>query len=488
MRFLSKQSQSLATTQRPGQEAHNCKIACYTPRLFCCIGGLSAHFMSDLACQFMDVMYIPDELDEILRKKSHGIASWCEQLIKDMLSSDVIKIVNENQAFSKKDSGLDKLSPDSSKTSLVLQKRKELSDLSRPKTPCYNEGDRLREGSPEPRRKSFSVSRGLTPIFLMSGHQELEDMPAISRKERRRSTSAAKSIHFNLEGLESKIRMDESEPDWSRGSRRSSLVPEEELVNEGPNFYLDAANFAHASENSMPLDTRKVCIISPGVDISKVVVPESVKDMVLARVDRMLPLEQVTLKCASILGAEFHRDVLQAILPRSTRGSFDLVLYNLAKESILECASLAAQHQNAHNHHGFYDFNDPTHAQHHAHHHHHHHHNVASSIHASVYCGCHADEVTKVLNLSRLMTPSGPKKHCLYLKFVNTYVQETSYSLWLEDQRKELHEKAAMFLESQAHKCKSCGGGGFVASQGDTQGAQGTRGQKRASGKWRTGF
>ena len=214
------------------------------------------------------------------------------------------------------------------------------------------------------------------------------------------------------------------------------------------------------------------------------VVPESVKDMVLARIDRMMPLEQVTLKCASILGTEFHRNVLQAILPGSCRRTFDLVLYNLAKESIVECASLAAQHQNAHNHHGFYDFNDPVHAhQHTHHHHHHHHHSVASSIHGSVFCGCYADEMTKVINLSRLMTPSGPKKHCLHLKFVNTYVQETSYSLWLEDQRRELHEKAAMFLESQAHKCKSCGGGGFVAKQVDTHEAQGSQGQKRASGK-----
>ena len=81
------------------------------------------------------------------------------------------------------------------------------------------------------------------------------------------------------------------------------------------------------------------------------------------------------------------------------------------------------------------------------------------------------------------MTPSGPKKHCFYLKFVNSYVQETTYSLWLEDQKKELHEKAAMFLESQAHKCKACGGGGFVASIGEAQDDRGGKGQQKVSGK-----
>ena len=61
---------------------------------FLCLGGLEASYMSDLACQFMAVMYIPNELDGILREKSHGIASWCEQLIKDMLTSNVIQVVD----------------------------------------------------------------------------------------------------------------------------------------------------------------------------------------------------------------------------------------------------------------------------------------------------------------------------------------------------------------------------------------------------------
>ena len=424
--------------------------------------------MSDLACQFMDVMYIPSELDEIIRRKSHGVASWCEQLIKDMLTGDVIKIVDNQQAFPEPDSSPCNFPFDSSKSNDALQRHKDCFDMSRPITPFYSEGDRLRARSEEPRRKSLASSRPMSRQLF---------------EEKRLSLVANESIQFHLGIPESKPKFVEPATDSPLSSRRSSIQPEEELIQEVKQFNLDEKDFVRASGNSMPFDTKSVCIVTPGVDISKVVVPESVKDMVLARVDRMLPLEQVTLKCASILGAEFHRNVLQAILPKSVRGRFDLVLYNLAKESTLECASLAAQHQNAHNHHGFYDFNDPTHAQQHTHHHHHHHHhNVASSIHASVYCGCHPDEVTKVLNLSRLMTPSGPKKQCLYLKFVNTYVQETLYSLWLEDQRKELHEKAAMFLESEAHKCKSCGGGGFVTSQNGPQDAHDHSEAKGVSG------
>lgn len=424
-------------------------------------GGLPVEVMSDLACQLMDVMYIPSELDEIIRRKSQGVASWCEQLIKDMLTSDIIKIVDSNKAFS--DPGLHSQSSDTSTSISALQSHKDQVEVSRSLTPFHSEGEPLRAGSEDLRRKSLRV-------------------PQVLLEARRFSNIVAENL-LSVAGLGSKSKFNEMRTNSCLSFRRSSGQPEEELLEDVQSLHLDRKDFVRASMDLMPFDTNNVCIVTPGVDLSKVVVPDSVKDMVLARVDRMLPLEQVTLKCSSILGAEFHRNLLQAILPKSVQGRLDLVLYNLAKESILECASLAAQHQNAHNHHGFYDFNDPTHAQQHTHHHHHHHHhNVASSIHASVYCGCHADEVTKVLNLSRLMTPSGPKKHCLYLKFVNTYVQETLYSLWLEDQRKEIHEKAAMFLESQAHICKSCGGGGFVTSIDPSQQASDNHDVRRVRG------
>ena len=68
-----------------------------------------------------------------------------------------------------------------------------------------------------------------------------------------------------------------------------------------------------------------------------------------------------------------------------------------------------------------------------------------------------------------MMTPDGPSQYCLFYKFSNIYVQETAYDVWLEDQKKGLHEKAAMFLESQAHKCRACGGGGFVPGMDATK-------------------
>ena len=48
---------------------------------------------------------------------------------------------------------------------------------------------------------------------------------------------------------------------------------------------------------------------------------------------------------------------------------------------------------------------------------------------------------------------------------MHNYIQETAYNLCTEAQRKTLHMAAAHFLESQAHKCKNCGGGDFITGR-----------------------
>ena len=352
--------------------------------------------MSDLACQFMDVMSIPKELDAILRQKSHGVASWCEQLIKDMIISNHIMVVSTDEAFKKTE---DESIPSGTRT---LPNNEEDDLPQRPATPTYTEiaGKDLR--STVLRRMSLPSQQGKKPVPLL--------------RERSSSVASTKSSHINA-GVITEI--DEYPEDlWTPTSgrkssassssdpysRRGSLFTDElEEIKEIPvavSYNFDREDFVSSSESCMPHDTRKVCIIAPGVDLSKVLVPDSVKDMVLARVDRMLPGEQLILKCASILGLSFPRNVLEAILPQSMASNVDIVLYNLAKEGILECSCLALMHQHAHNHHGFYDYNEPSPAhQHTHHHHHHHHHNVTMSLHAPVLCGCHADEGTKVITL-----------------------------------------------------------------------------------------
>lgn len=353
--------------------------------------------MSDLACQFMDVMFIPQELDKILQEKSHGVPSWCEQLIKDMLVSKIVDIAPEVQAFQSEDDTRD-----------LYDKYNEICDK------VMESGT----ASPRPGTPSF---RSTTPLLP----DTMEDDPLVATKTREKSAPASKGRRGSLlakitlggeertrkrrmstgsaKGTELENEFDNEQPPTIDNTKRNSLTSESNAIgfnfNKEKKVYygFEKEHFVKAKSGTMPKDTQSVCIIAPGVDISKVVVPESVKDMVLARVDRMSPSEQVSLKCASILGMMFSRELIEALVPISSKASLDLVLYTLVRDGILECASLAAQHQSAHNHHGFYDYDDPAHAHHHGqHHHHHHHHNVATSLHAPVLCGCYAHEGNRV--------------------------------------------------------------------------------------------
>jgi len=354
--------------------------------------------MSSLACQFMDVMYIPKELDTILRDKSHGVPSWCEQLIKEILVSKVIHIVPESKVFD--DNDKEEEVSESMSFGPIDKLRDKYFELSAPK--ASNEVKRTRPESPFLRSRTPALpnlSEDDEDAFLMNprGSSARRDslFTKLMTNERRMSAdSTTSNITTRTPKLEAIKRRASLPAEDSSHRLVPNNIPRISTV-ECLNYSRD--NFVLASDNSMPRNTYSVCIVTPGVRLSNIVIPDSVKDMVLARVDRMSPTEQITLKCASILGMQFSRDLVEALVPTTCKRSLDIILYTLVRDGILECASLAAQHQSAHNHHGFYDYNDPAHAHHHTHHHHHHHHhNVATSLHAPVLCGCYADEGNKV--------------------------------------------------------------------------------------------
>ena len=93
---------------------------------------------------------------------------------------------------------------------------------------------------------------------------------------------------------------------------------------------------------------------------------------------------------------------------------------------------------------------------------------ISLGIHnVQVHCACYAYEGYPIINLLQANAfADGKKRICLYFHFCNTFVQEAAYALWLEDQRKALFEKAALYLEAYADKCRSCGGNGFIPGHG----------------------
>ena len=54
--------------------------------------GLSEDVLADLACQMLHVYRIPAKLDAILRSKSNGVPSWCEQVIKELEMTNILQV------------------------------------------------------------------------------------------------------------------------------------------------------------------------------------------------------------------------------------------------------------------------------------------------------------------------------------------------------------------------------------------------------------
>lgn len=182
-------------------------------------------------------------------------------------------------------------------------------------------------------------------------------------------------------------------------------------------------------------------------------IPDSVTGMVLARIDHMSASEQMTLKCAAVIGTCFTRTMLQAIIPNCNAAVFHDSLNTLAEAGIIECA-VAAEKKRL--------LSEETSEE-----------SKENAV-SRLDCLCLEEEIIEQHLPIIAATPTQRYHHassfpvvkeCENLQFVHNYIQETAYNLCTESQRKKLHESAAHFLESQAHKCKNCGGGDFIGGR-----------------------
>ena len=166
-------------------------------------------------------------------------------------------------------------------------------------------------------------------------------------------------------------------------------------------------------------------------------VPDTVTGMILARFDNLSPDSQLQLKCASVLGNVFSRAMLDAIVPDNLNEvAFKKGLDDLASFGLIACSHATHSGQTDQEEEGE-GSNEPS-------------------------CMCVTHTKKQSLSHGAGLHPKICTDWCTMFEFVHPYVRETVYGLWTNSQRRDLHEKAALFLESQAHKCESCGGGGFA--------------------------
>jgi len=193
---------------------------------------------------------------------------------------------------------------------------------------------------------------------------------------------------------------------------------------------------------------RKIsCSLNTKVSLSSIPIPESINDMILSRVNHLPYTAQVTLKCAAVLGNTFTKEMLKGIIPRNTVPTFSNSMRLLQAPGIIRCAVAEAYKV------AIDDSNED--------------HFLESK---NFYCPClenlrcySSGKSLIQAHANNTLIQEQNLDNCEMLQFSHPIFQETIYGLSPEEQCIELHRKAALFLESHAHKCKSCGGGGFVA-------------------------
>ena len=222
------------------------------------------------------------------------------------------------------------------------------------------------------------------------------------------------------------------------------------------------------------LHRKSVVEFTRSVRPEDISVPDSVTGMILARFDNLSAASQMVLKCAAVLGTSFSREMLFSITPSKTKKErFNNILSELASFGLIECYYSGKARDEL------------------------------SDVQGSVtdLCPCLSRKRSRMSVQKNVLVDE-----CEVFEFVHPYVQDTVYRLWTNSQRKQLHMAATKFLESQAHKCRNCGGGGFAAlglpnterrmtaSMGGSRGGafMGTstrtaiqRNRRRSTGTWR---
>jgi DNA-binding response OmpR family regulator len=88
-------------------------------------------------------------------------------------------------------------------------------------------------------------------------------------------------------------------------------------------------------EGTLTLDAGR-CRIAPGVDLQGFVIPTTAQGVLISRIDRLSPSEQLTLKIASVIGRVFSRRVLHDVFPEAPgRAHLDQHLQTLERLDLI---------------------------------------------------------------------------------------------------------------------------------------------------------
>ncbi|XP_076380390.1 adenylate cyclase type 10 [Megalopta genalis] len=158
--------------------------------------------------------------------------------------------------------------------------------------------------------------------------------------------------------------------------------------------------------------------------------------MILKLFDSLTPLDQLLLKCASIIGETVNRHMLESLMNISEKREIGLAVAKLFEIRVFGCAT-----GDFTNYSGPIIFIQNM-------------RNPASET--GIFCNCIG------LTIPAELDDLPRHASCGLMRFKMTMFRDTTYRLLTENQKMELHNQALKYLKQYSRRCQSCGEGQFA--------------------------
>ncbi|XP_054836317.1 adenylate cyclase type 10-like [Eublepharis macularius] len=184
-----------------------------------------------------------------------------------------------------------------------------------------------------------------------------------------------------------------------------------------------------------------ICTVKQNVKLHNIMLPPILKGIALAELDNMTPSEQMVVKCAAIIGVTFSTELLLHILPDWTKMKMNQTLAALVESRIFECFVEGKVQQSGQTMGVF-----------------------SQELYNCPFIETAAKGESDLASvIAYRIKQEEAVMQCKLMGFCTPLLKEAAYELWLKSQKRALHLKCASYLESDAHQCKYCGEGDFIA-------------------------
>ncbi|XP_018579406.1 adenylate cyclase type 10-like [Anoplophora glabripennis] len=177
----------------------------------------------------------------------------------------------------------------------------------------------------------------------------------------------------------------------------------------------------------------KTCNLNEDLNLEDVLPEQHLDVVILQTFDSLTSYEQLLLKCSSVLGDMFTRDMLLYIMSSTVNRLTALAVQKLFEIQVLSCAKGNFVE-------GGLNFKERL---------------IDPNEDLTVKCDC----TGLVIEDSCIDLPKYAS--CGYIRFRSSEFRETTYNLLTDNQKREFHGKAIRYMERETRRCRACGSGYF---------------------------